>query len=85
MNTGRQVYERNNRKKYLLFVGLLIVLSLFLVADVMTGPAMLPVLCYFPQGGGCVPRCFTASDRRAPGPSDRRSRGRRGSFPKAPS
>ena len=55
MNTGRQVYERNNRKKYLLFVGLLMVLFLFLIADVMTGPAMLPVkevlACLFHKSG----------------------------------
>ena len=55
MNTGRQVYERNNRKKYLLFVGLLMVLFLFLIADVMTGSAMLPVkevlACLFHKSG----------------------------------
>ena len=43
--------EKNN----LLFVGLLMVLFLFLIADVMTGPAMLPVkevlACLFHKSG----------------------------------
>ena len=40
---GRQIYVRQNRKKYAFFFVLFMAAALFLVVDVMTGPAMLPV------------------------------------------